>query len=367
MDKHNYIPNEERSQEVREKIFEIKQKLIKELDASGVIKRHRKVRTAEDLIDAILLMVTENLSLRRLSEVMAVKHSIFMSDTAWEKQILKCADVFEKAVKGVSSLGITDDGVRHTYLIDASNIPVEGGKGASMRLHCSYCPDSGVIAEEHITDWHTAESMRNFNIHTGMLYIGDRAYGRAGQFEYIRSHKADFLIRMSPSHISLYSDNACNNVISFSDILRDTPEIKVTLHCYFRYRKKCFPVNVQAFRIPDDKLDAVDHRQRRTAQKKQRKLSENTILFSKWLILATSLDPDKHDMLEFYSKRWQIELLFKRSKSIFHFHRLRHSSSGYTFSLSRAWSAVIRLASFAASFFQIPFFDFFSLFASCFA
>ena len=238
MDKHNYIPTEEKSQEVREKISEIKQKLIKELDASGVIKRHRKVRTAEDLIDAILLMVTENLSLRRLSEVMAVKHSIFMSDTAWEKQILKCADVFEKAVKSVSSLGITDDGVRHTYLIDASNIPVEGGKGASMRLHCSYCPDSGVIAEEHITDWHTAESMRNFNIHTGTLYIGDRAYGRAGQFEYVKSHKADFLIRISPSHISLYSDSTCNNVISFSDILRDTLEIKVTLHCYFRYRKK---------------------------------------------------------------------------------------------------------------------------------
>ena len=88
---------------------------------------------------------------------------------------------------------------------------------------------------------------------------------------------------------------------------------------------------------------------------------------SKWLILATSLDPDKHNLLELYSRRWQIELLFKRSKSIFHFRRLRHSSLGYTLSLSRAWSAVIRLASFAASFFQIPFFDFFSLFASCFA
>ena len=77
---------------------------------------------------------------------------------------------------------------------------------------------------------------------------------------------------MSPSHISLYSDENCNNVISFADILRDTPEMKVTLHCYFRYRKKCFPVNVQAFRILDDKLDTVDRRQRRTAQKKQRRL-----------------------------------------------------------------------------------------------
>ena len=97
MDRHNYIPTAEKSQEIREKIFEIKQKLINELEASGVIKRHRKVRSAEDLIDAILLMITDNLSLRRLSEVMAVRHNIFMSDTAWEKQILKCADVFKKA------------------------------------------------------------------------------------------------------------------------------------------------------------------------------------------------------------------------------------------------------------------------------
>ena len=197
MDRHNYIPTAEKSQEIREKIFEIKQKLINELEASGVIKRHRKVRSAEDLIDAILLMITENLSLRRLSEVMAVRHNIFMSDTAWEKQILKCADVFEKAAKSVSSLGITDDGVRHTYLIDASNIPVEGGKGASMRLHCSYCPDSGVIVEEHITDWHTAESMLNFNIRKVTLYIGDRAYGRAGQFEYVQSHRFRKITRVN--------------------------------------------------------------------------------------------------------------------------------------------------------------------------
>ena len=109
------------------------------------------------------------------------------------------------------------------------------------------------------------------------------------------------------------------------------------------------------------------HGNREFTENSEHSLSENTILFSKWLILATSLDPDKHNLLELYSRRWQIELLFKRSKSIFHFRRLRHSSLGYTLSLSRAWSAVIRLASFAASFFQIPFFDFFSLFASCFA
>ena len=98
-----------------------------------------------------------------------------------------------------------------------------------------------------------------------------------------------------------------------------------------------------------------------------REFTENSEHSLQRLILATSLDPDKHNLLELYSRRWQIELLFKRSKSIFHFRRLRHSSLGYTLSLSRAWSAVIRLASFAASFFQIPFFDFFSLFASCFA
>ena len=46
MDRHNYIPTAEKSQEIREKIFEIKQKLINELEASGVIKRLRKVRSA---------------------------------------------------------------------------------------------------------------------------------------------------------------------------------------------------------------------------------------------------------------------------------------------------------------------------------
>lgn len=369
MDKHNYTPNEEKSQVIYNEIIKIRQEIVNRIESSGVIRRRRKVKSAETLTDAILLMIIHNLSLRRLAEIMAVRYNIFMSDTAWEKQLVKCSEAFEQATLSLSSLdGFPNDiDVHNTYLVDASNIPKEGGKGDSVRLHCSYCLDSRRIDETHLSDWHKAESLRNFNIHRNALYIADRAYGKADQMEYVLSHGADFILRISPKHIRLYSDEDCHETLSFPDILRDTPEEKLVLRCYVKYRKCRFPVVIQATRIPDDKLANVERRQRKTAQKKQYKISEDTRLLSKWVILASSLDHVSNDLLALYSSRWQIELLFKRSKSIFHFHRLRRSSATYAFSVSRIWSALIRVASFAASKFQIPDFDFFSVLAACFS
>ena len=66
------------------------------------------------------------------------------------------------------------------------------------------------------------------------------------------------------------------------------------------------------------------------------------MIFAKWLFLATSLSDviPAEQIVSAYRKRWQIELHFKRSKSLLRFHRLRRCSYNYAFSIVSIWLAV---------------------------
>ena len=368
MDKCNYTPTDDEYQKIRRNIRKFKNALAMKIEENGILKRHRKLKNAKMLADAICLMITNNLSFRALSEIMAVKYDVRMSDTAWEKQIEKCAKAFYNASTEIFLTSKNKANYKgQIYLVDASNIPEEGKKGVSIRLHCSYNLNRHDIDETYISDWRKAESLCNFNIHPDTLYIADRAYGKAGQMAYILSHNADFLIRITPNQICLYADQECVNKISFRDILQNSGKDRIGFPCYIRYRKTCYPIWIEASKIPDDKLDKVARRQKRLAQRKQRKFSEISGLFSKWVILATSIRNPHIDLLKTYASRWQIELLFKRSKTLFRFRRIKRGSQKYAIVMTHLWVALICFASGLSALFSLRPFDFFSIFATCFA
>lgn len=52
------------------------------------------------------------------------------------------------------------------------------------------------------------------------------------------------------------------------------------------------------------------------------KVSEIQKIYGKFVIVATSLTETSEKVLALYRQRWQIELLFKRLKSIFHLDEL---------------------------------------------
>ena len=87
-----------------------------------------------------------------------------MSDTAWEKQLSKCAEALREASKEITSAYAK---AKEIYLIDATNVSSEGVNCDTMRLHCSYNLSRQDIDETLLSDFHTGESMCNFSIHSG--------------------------------------------------------------------------------------------------------------------------------------------------------------------------------------------------------
>lgn len=166
MDKRYFTIIKEKSQE----ILKNKQQIAKLIEKNGVIKRRRKIKNATVLVDAIFLMFLNDLSYRCLSLIMTAKYGILMSETAWEKQISKCMNVFLKMAL-MNDLHINAASGRLTYLIDATNVRQCGKSGNIMRLHCSYSLENRIIDEFHISDYHKSESLCNFKIHPNSLYI----------------------------------------------------------------------------------------------------------------------------------------------------------------------------------------------------
>ena len=74
-------------------------------------------------------------------------------------------------------------------------------------------------------------------------------------------------------------------------------------------------------KIPEDKLAQVERRNNRKASKKQCVSSDGALEMSKYVVGITSL-PDSvsaNEIVSLYRLRWQVEIYFKRLKSILDF------------------------------------------------
>ena len=144
-----------------------------------------------------------------------------------------------------------------------------------------------------------------------------------------------------------------------------------SVYCFFKGKKDVLKIRVIISPIPEEKAANAVIKAKKKSVKKQNKVSKDTLTYATWLFLATSLPDIIHseEIVSAYRKRWQIELHFKRSKSLLRFHRLRRCSYDYAFSIVSIWLAVtafvysLLTALHSRSFLDISTFNTFSLFA----
>ncbi len=362
MDKQNYTLRDLKSQDVKQLFEDVKEKIVEKLKSKNVIKRKRKIQSYETLLQAMYLYIVDNLSYQRLADVMACKYNIAITDTAWKNRMKVAIPLFYEAVweynnevltqyqkkKSDSQKEKSDTSLNeilnnyNCYALDATNLPIEGEHSKVMRVHTQYSLNSDCIVHDLISDNHTAESTKNFPIEKNSLYLADRAYGKSQQLVFLLDKNADFIIRFSPSQIVFYEDSKCKIKINLQEKISNANSF--SQKCYVKYQSKSFPVTIIGEKKPDEKHKESERKVKRKAQKNQQKLSQKTLDFSKWFFVVTTLDETlSNAVIEFYRFRWQIELFFKRSKSLLNFHKIRHSYSKNCDLVVTLWFAIAYL------------------------
>ena len=170
--------------------------------------------------------------------------------------------------------------------------------------------------------------------------MGDRNYGRAKawhQFRQDSGGQADLIVRMKWNSFAFSrKDGAAFDLIQHLQALpNDHLPHEVNLQAKVR-RGVTTPVRLIILRKPPEAAEATRDKLRKQASRKQKTLDPRSLIAAEFLILGTTLPAEGYpaeQVLAAYRLRWQIELAFKRLKTLLHIDKLpAHTEAG-----ARSW------------------------------
>ena len=201
--------------------------------------------------------------------------------------------------------------------IDATDIQEPGSTGTDWRVHYSIRLPELVCDHYELTDNTGGEKLGRFHFAKDELILADRGYShRAGAAKVLDSGAA-LLLRWNPAVLPVQAAGAKE-----FDLLRElrglpkrgAGEWKVQ----FEYEGKTYPLRLCAIR----KNRVAAERARRKALRKARRngtqAQAQSLELAEYVLVLTSL-PAKFSasqVLQLYRCRWQVELAFKRLKSL---------------------------------------------------
>lgn len=305
-------------------------------EACGALQRRRAIQRASDLLRLALVYAMCDWSLRVVGLWCAVMGVGRLSDVAVRQRLMNSSRWLGVIVAAVLQSRIGHWPPAHceqVRLVDATTISRPGSTGTDWRVHLSLDLASLSVTGVRVTDCHTGETLGHFAEERAAILVGDRGYGYARSLEAVLCNGGRLVVRINWCNLPLRTDTgSAVNIpallapLSAGDPLRDYP---VVLHT----DAGCYPLRLILAPLPQEEADRARQRVRQQARKKGRTPAAATLLAAGFVLLVTNLPsadwPAEH-VLRLYRFRWQVELYFKRIKSLFQLDHLRATTPALT-------------------------------------
>jgi hypothetical protein len=291
---------------------------------SGAVERLRGFSSAEALLRTLLLHIAHGFSLRETVVQAKLAHLANVSDVALLKRLRNseewlrrlCVDLLRE--NGIALA--TPFGLRRLRIVDGTIVKEPGKTGSqwrilySLQLPALSCDFFEISASEGEG---TGESFRRLPLGPQELVLGDAGYWSTTGIAFVRNQGADVVVRVSPQNFVAYGPRGRRvALLSRLRAIRQSGEIgewKVVL----RGENVSVEGRVCAIRKSENSIQQAHRRLHRKASKKQTTLKPETLEYAKYVIVFTTLAAESaSQVLECYRLRWQIELAFKRMKSL---------------------------------------------------
>jgi hypothetical protein len=229
------------------------------------------------------------------------------------------------------------DGRYRALAVDATTISETGPTGSQWRVHWSVNLVSLQCEFFELTDIHGGEKFARFAIGKGDLILGDRGYSNPAGVEHVRSAGGHVLVRLNPASLPTHERRDGLRI----DVLDKVRGLAVgSVRSWAAWVKgpsgQWYRGRVVAVRRSRAATLREIRRQRRMANSRERRLGQRATAMANYVLVWTSLPASElsnQDVLAYYRHRWQLELVFKRAKSIMGLGQLPKKSDAS----SRAW------------------------------
>jgi hypothetical protein len=308
---------------------------------TGAIRRARGITDPEVLLRVLLLHVASGLSLRSAAARAAELGLADLSDVALLKRLRTseewlrtlAARMFSQTRFGPRAE--TFPSGRRFRAFDATTVEEPGATGTDWRVHFSLSLPDLRCDFYAVTDVTGGETFTRFPVAPGEVILADRGYAHRRGVAHVLAAGADIVVRLNSTSFPLTTPiGQPFDLLAHLRRLRGTAPREwpvAFVHDHHRHSLRLCGVRKTRLAAARTKTKIT-----REATKKGRHLRARTLEAAEYVFVLTSLPGPAiatDRVLELYRARWQIELVFKRMKSLM---RLGHLPKRTDVS-ARAW------------------------------
>ena len=296
-------------------------------ETGAATRTGRVIKKPSDLMWLMLSHLAHGLTLTNTSALAQAAGLGTLSDVAFMNRLANCGDWSKWVLGRLASHGVADcrkpeglDGYR-MLAVDASRVRSGVSKfSKSWNLHFALDVFAMASHEFKMTGGETGETLANFTAAKGDLFVGDRIYASKRGMAHCLAGGADFILRLRSGAFTLLADDGTR--LDLPGLLAATAEggaadipvtVDLTPHGLGMRRLRVCALRKSARDTGAAlrKMDRKDSRRQKTTSAEARKFNEHIVLVTS---LPERVGADK--VLAAYRYRWQVELYFKRFKSL---------------------------------------------------
>lgn len=291
------------------------------------LRRMTKFRSAASLLRTLLIHLAAGCSLKETALRAQMAELATVSSVAVWKRLREAGEWFRVMSECLMREWVERlprdvmPGGYRLRLVDASLVSEPGSTGSDWRVH--YAVELGTLQCDflEVTDISEGETLRRFCVAPGDLMIGDRGYANAPGVAHVVRHGGDALVRLTLTNLPLETDTG-----KPFPLIQRLGRLAMgqigDWACWMssdRAEEGCIAVRVCSIRKSRMAAKKARLALLREAKKKQRTVHPNTLKMAGYIAILTTAPAERLPApvaLETYRGRWQIELVFKRLKSL---------------------------------------------------
>jgi hypothetical protein len=282
-----------------------------------------KITTADELLRFLFVHAGAGLPLRQTVAVVEGGGGPSISHVTLHQKMCRAAPYLQALVNELGSasraLSVEFMNGYDVIAIDATADSSPGSDGTDVRLHTAIRLTDLTVLHAEATGVTGGETLKRFPLQTGQLVLVDRGYSNGPGVASAVKKGADVLGRLNRGALPLYKcDGERIDVMECLRSLkgRRTAEWPAEIRTELNGEVMVIRVRLVAVRLPKDEAEEARKRVRKEYGKKT---SAEMLEAAGYVALYTTVPATRMSAahcIELYRLRWQVELLFKRWKSI---------------------------------------------------